>query len=132
VGAIVGALGILFWVGIDFFIIFPCYYFGEYIKRIVLVDNSKNMKNISLVLLLVVAVGGLALAMNAGAQAEVQQGLDSVSQTLDTVAAQAQSVKEKGLVQTVRDNLTAPFATIWQQITGIFSQLGGILSIFGK
>lgn len=88
------------------------------------------MKNIQMILLLVFAVGGLVLSLDASAQSEIQQNLESVSSTLDTVSTQAQSIKEKGLVQTIWDNLTAPFAAIWQQITGIFSQIGSLFSIF--
>ncbi len=85
-----------------------------------------------MVLAAVCVLGLGALAMDAGAQVEIQQELESVSQTLDTVATQTQSVKEKGIVQTIWDNLTAPIAAIRQQILGIFGQIGSILSIFGK
>jgi hypothetical protein len=60
--------------------------------------------------------------------AEVQQQLDSVQNTVNTVGSQVQSVKEKGLVQTIWDNITSPFAALFQQIGQI---LGQIAAIFG-
>lgn len=92
----------------------------------------KNMKNIQTVLFFVLVVGLSALALDAGAQTEIQQQLGSVSSTLGNVAAQVESVKEKGVAQTIWDNLTAPIAAIWQQVVGIFGQIGSILSVFGK
>ena len=90
------------------------------------------MKKTEMVLFVVCALGLAALALGVEAQAEIQQGLDSVSSTLGNVATQVESVKEKGVVQTIWDNLTAPLAAIWQQIMGIFGQIGALLSAFGK
>lgn len=90
------------------------------------------MKNIKTILFFVLVVGLSALAIDMQAQTEIQQQLDSVSSTLDTVGVQIASVKEKGLVQTIWDNVTAPFAAIWQQITGIFGQLSSIFSTVSK
>lgn len=90
------------------------------------------MKNKKIILAAVCVLIFGAMALDAAAQGEIQQQLDSVSSTLDNVAAQVQSVKEKGLIQTIWDNLTAPFAAIWQQIMGIFGQIGSLLSSFGK
>jgi hypothetical protein len=59
---------------------------------------------------------------------EVQQQLDSTQKTIDDTAKQVQSVKEKGLLQTIWDNITAPFIAIFQQIGQMLSQ---IFSIFG-
>lgn len=56
--------------------------------------------------------------------AEIQQQLDGVQKTIDTV----QSVKEKGLLQTIWDNVSAPFVAIFKQIGQMISQ---VLSIFG-
>ena len=60
--------------------------------------------------------------------AEVQQQVDSAQKTVDTATKTVQSVKEKGLVQTIWDNITAPFAALFQQIGQI---LGQIMSFFG-
>jgi len=90
------------------------------------------MKNIKSILFFVFVVGLSAVAMDMQAQAEIQRQLDGVSSTLDAAAAQIASVKEKGVVQTVWDNATAPIAAIWQQITGIFGQLSSIFSTVAK
>jgi len=77
------------------------------------------------------AEAGAAEAGAAGSSlvpAEVQQQLDSVQKTVDDTAKQVQSVKEKGIVQTVWDNITAPIAAILDQISQI---LGSVFSIFG-
>jgi len=60
--------------------------------------------------------------------AEIQQQLDSAQKTVDTAAKQIQSVKEKGLVQTVWDNITAPFTAVFAQISQI---MGSVFSLFG-
>jgi len=90
------------------------------------------MKNTNRVLFFVFVIGISALAMDMQAQSEIQQQLDSVSSTLDSVGAQIESVKQKGLVQTIWDNITAPIVAIWQQIVGIFSQITGIFSTVAK
>jgi hypothetical protein len=76
--------------------------------------------------------GFSALALEVGAQSEIQQQLEGVSSTLGTVSEQVQAVKEKGLFQAVWDNVTAPIAAIWQQITGILGQIGSIFSTVSK
>ena len=90
------------------------------------------MKNISAILFLVFVVGALALSLDAAAQTEIQQQLEGVSSTLNNVGMQVESIKQKGLIQTIWDNVTAPIAAIWQQITGIFGQIGGIFSTVAK
>ena len=90
------------------------------------------MNYINTILFFVFAAGFSVLALSAGAQSEIQQQLDSVSSTLGTVSEQVQAVKEKGLFRAIWDNITAPIVAIWQQITGIFGQIGSMLSIFGK
>jgi len=78
-----------------------------------------------------VGVAGGAEAGAAGSNlvpAEIQQKLDGAQKTVDTAAKQIQSVKEKGLVQTVWDNITAPFAAVFAQISQI---LGSVFSLFG-
>jgi len=90
------------------------------------------MKNIKPVLFFVFVVGISALAMDMQAQSEIQQQLDGASSTIGNIAAQVESVKEKGLIQTIWDNITAPIAAIWQQITGIFGQISGIFSTVAK
>ncbi|MFA6376253.1 MAG: hypothetical protein WCX69_02510 [Candidatus Paceibacterota bacterium] len=78
------------------------------------------------------AAGGVeAGAAGAGSSvvpAEIQQQLDGAQKTVDTAAKQIQSVKEKGLVQTVWDNITAPFTAVFAQISQI---LGSAFSLFG-
>jgi len=61
--------------------------------------------------------------------AEVQQQLDSAQQKIDIAAKTAQSVKEKGITQTLWDGFTAPFAAVFAQIGQIFSSIGSILGI---
>ncbi|MFZ3074140.1 MAG: hypothetical protein WA093_03370 [Minisyncoccales bacterium] len=90
------------------------------------------MKNIKAILFFIFVIGASAVAIDLQAQTEIQQQLDSVSSTLDTVGTQIASVKEKGIVQTIWDNATAPIAVIWQQITGIFGQITGIFSTVSK
>jgi len=90
------------------------------------------MKKINAVLFFVFVVGLSALALDMSAQTEIQQQLEGVSSTLDTVGTQLEAVKQKGLIQTIWDNLTAPIAAIWQQITGIFNQLSSIFSTAAK
>lgn len=63
---------------------------------------------------------------------EIQQQLDSAQKTIDTVGQQAQSVKEKGVVQTIWDNITAAFSGIFQQIGQMWSQITSIFNIFAK
>ena len=55
--------------------------------------------------------------------AEIQQQLDGIQKTIDT----AQSVKERGLLQTIWDNITAPFVAIFQQIGQILDQIATLL-----
>lgn len=89
------------------------------------------MKNISLIFGAFLMVIGIA-ALDVAAQTEIQQQLNDVSSTLDNAATQIESIKQKGVVQTVWDNITAPLAGIWQQVLGILSQIGSIVAAFGK
>ena len=90
------------------------------------------MKTMNTILLLVFVIGVSVLAFNACAQTEIQQQLDSVSSTVSDVNAQVASIKEKGFVQTIWDNVTAPIMAIWQQIVAIFAQIMGIFSFGSK
>ncbi|MFA5743133.1 MAG: hypothetical protein WCX77_03390 [Candidatus Paceibacterota bacterium] len=67
---------------------------------------------------------------------EIQQQLDGAQKTIDTVGQQAQSIKEKGLVQTIWDNatagITAAVSGIFQQISQIWNQITSIFSVFSK
>lgn len=75
------------------------------------------------------AASGAAAGAGAGiVPGEIQQQLNSIQQAVDNVGKQAQSVKEKGIVQTIWDNVTAPVAAIFRQIGQI---LGQISAIFG-
>jgi hypothetical protein len=86
------------------------------------------MKNTKIVLSAAAFLGILALTADAAATGEIQQQLDSVSSTIDTIGAQAESLKQKGIFRTIWDNISAAVIAIWSQITGMLSQIGSVFS----